>query len=287
MINYNNRIIIGTAQFSNNYGLSKIKNNIPTKHKLLDKALEYKYHGIDTALEYGNAQKIIGSWVIKNKNIPKIYTKISGLGNINELNKMFSKCLEDLKVNKVEALLIHNQSNWRNKSTKLFAEKLINTNQINHIGVSVYDEEAIPDDSLVSILQIPINIFNHNILYSKKIERFINKGGEVHVRSIFLQGLLLMNIDNIPNFLISLKEPLSNFQNLCKNNNIDPLSLCTNFILKRLPNCKLVLGSDSLSQLDGIINKINIEIDDNIIKDALKLGNNYPNKLWDPRSWNN
>ena len=45
MINYNDRIIIGTAQFSNNYGLSKVKNNIPSKHKLLDKALEYKCHG--------------------------------------------------------------------------------------------------------------------------------------------------------------------------------------------------------------------------------------------------
>ena len=89
MINYNDRIIIGTAQFSNNYGLSKVKNNIPSKHKLLDKALEYKCHGIDTALEYGDAQKIIGSWAIKKKYIPKIYTKISGLGNINELNKIY------------------------------------------------------------------------------------------------------------------------------------------------------------------------------------------------------
>ena len=115
MKNYNNRIIIGTAQFSNNYGLSKIKNNIDNKHKLLNKILEYKCHGIDTALEYGNAQKNIGSWIINKKHIPKIYTKISCSGNINESNKMFSKCLKQLKIDKIEALLIHNQNNWKNK----------------------------------------------------------------------------------------------------------------------------------------------------------------------------
>ena len=186
MINYNNRIILGTAQFSNNYGLLKVKNNIQNNHKLLDKIIKYKCHGIDTALAYGKAQQIIGSWLIKKKFTPNIYTKISGSGNLNELTVRFSKCLEDLKINKVEALLIHNQNSWKNNNMKKFSEKLINDEKINRIGISIYDEEAIPDDSLATIIQIPLNIFNHNILYSKKLEKFINKGGEVHVRSIFL-----------------------------------------------------------------------------------------------------
>ena len=286
MINFNDRIIIGTAQFSNNYGLSKIKNNLEEKHNLLNKIMDYKCHGIDTAIQYGDSQKNIGSWILKKNINPRIYTKIPGTGSKNDMDEIFEKCLKELKINKVEALLIHNQNKWKNNNTKSFAENLINTDKIKRIGVSIYDQKAIPEDSLASIIQVPGNIFNYKLLTSKKLERFINKGGEVHVRSVFIQGLILMPPHKIPNYLSKLVEPLKMFHSFCKNYDVNPITLSTSCIFKLVPKCKLVIGIDSIDQLNEIISKTNIEISNDIINKALKIGKQYSSNLWDPRNWN-
>lgn len=285
MVNLNDRIIIGTAQFANNYGLSKIKNNLEEKHDLLNKIMNYKCHGIDTAIQYGQAQENIGSWILKNNIYPKIYTKIPGIGSKNDMENIFKKCLNQLKINKVEGLLIHNQNTWGNNNTKLFAEKLIKSKKINHIGVSIYDQKFIPEDSLASIIQVPGNIFNYKLLTSKKLERFINKGGEVHVRSVFIQGLLLMSPHKIPDYFAKLIKPLKEFHNLCKKNDVNPITLSTGCIFKLIPQCKLVIGIDSIKQLDKIINKTKIQVSDNIVNEALKIGKQYSSNLWDPRNW--
>ena len=64
----NNKIIIGTAQFSNNYGLQNYSNTIKKKFDILNKVVHYKCHGIDTALNYDKSQKNIGNWLSKNSN---------------------------------------------------------------------------------------------------------------------------------------------------------------------------------------------------------------------------
>jgi len=204
---------------------------------------------------------------------------------INDMENIFKKCLNQLKINKVEGLLIHNQNTWGNNNTKFFAEKLIKSKKINHIGVSIYDQKFIPEDSLASIIQVPGNIFNYKLLTSKKLERFINKGGEVHVRSVFIQGLLLMSPHKIPDYFAKLIKPLKEFHNLCKKNDVNPITLSTGCIFKLIPQCKLVIGIDSIEQLDKIINKTKIQVSDNIVNEALKIGKQYSSNLWDPRNW--
>ena len=220
------------------------------------------------------------------KNLyPKIYTKIPGAENKNEMHNIFKKCLKQLKLNKVEGLLIHNQNTWGNNNTKLFAENLIKTKKVNHIGVSIYDQKFIPEDSLASIIQVPGNIFNYKLLTSKKLERFINKGGEVHVRSVFIQGLILMSPNKIPDFFSKLVTPLEVFHTFCKKHDVHPITLSTGCIFKLMPQCKLVIGIDSVEQLDEIINKANMQVSDSIINEALKIGKQYSSSLWDPRNW--
>lgn len=285
MKSINNKIIIGTAQFSDNYGLSIKNTTIKEKKELLDRILHHNCYGIDTALDYGNAQKIIGSWLQNNSNKLKIYTKISGIGDFKKLDKMFLQCLKELNVEKCQALLIHNQKNWKNKNVQLFANKLLSTNKVKQIGVSIYDHELVPSNPEASIIQVPGSIFHQKVLNSKNLKNFIKNGGEVHVRSIFIQGLLLLSPKSLPEYFQVLKEPLKKFHNMCLEYNVNPISISANCILKLIPKCKLVIGVDSKSQLDDIINKINIEVDNEIIYKFLKIGKKYSNNFWDPRNW--
>ena len=285
MKSINNKIIIGTAQFSDNYGLSKNSSNIKEKKKLLDRISHHNCYGIDTALDYGNAQKIIGSWLQNNNNELKIYTKISGIGDSKELDKMFLQCLKELNVEKCQALLIHNQKKWKNKNVQLFANNLLSTNKVKQIGVSIYDYELVPLKSVASIVQVPGSIFNQKVLNSKNLKNFIKNGGEVHVRSIFIQGLILLSPKSLPKYFQAIKEPLEEFHDMCIEYNVNPISISTNCILKLFPKCKLVIGVDSTSQLDDIIKKINIQIDDKIVYKFLEIGKKYSHNFWDPRYW--
>ena len=44
-----------------------------------------------------------------------------------------------------------------------------------------------------NILQVPINIFNHEFINKKFIKLIKLKKIELHVRSIFLQGIIFLN----------------------------------------------------------------------------------------------
>jgi len=282
----NNKIIIGTAQFSNNYGLQNYSNTIKEKFDILNKVIHYKCHGIDTALNYDQSQKNIGNWLSKNSNKIKIYTKIIGKKNIKQMELSFQKCLSELKSENIEGLLFHNQDSIKFKETKLFAEKILNNKKINKIGISIYDSYAIPDNTEINFLQIPGSIFNQKFLKSKKLHKYIDKGGEVHIRSIFIQGLLLTAPHKIPKKLQKLQEPLKKFHMLCNENNFDPITVAAQSIKELIPNFKLVIGIDKPSQFDKVMNKINKKIDQEVIRKAIKIGEKYTDILWDPRNWN-
>tara|TARA_B100000686_G_scaffold331260_1_gene394558 strand:- start:13290 stop:14144 length:855 start_codon:yes stop_codon:yes gene_type:complete len=284
MKNYNQNIILGTAQFSGDYGLG-IFNSNKDKTNLLNKIIKYNCYGIDTALNYKNSQKHIGKWLLNNKNNIKIFTKIKGSKNIKEMKNSFEKCLNELQRDKIEGLMFHNQESINLKETRYLSKYLFEEKKINKIGLSLYDKLAIPNNIDINFIQIPGSIFNQEILKSKKLHYYIKIGGEVHVRSIFIQGLLLMKNENIPKKFYKLKEPLKKFHKLCNENKCHPITLATKSIEEFIPKFKLVLGVDNSRQFDHIIRNINQNIDAKIVKKAIALGEKYKNKLWDPRYW--
>ena len=158
-------------------------------------------------------------------------------------------------------------------------------NLVNFFGLSVYDKSAIPINTNVKILQVPGNIFNQEILTSQELNLYIERGGEVHVRSVFVQGLILMNIENIPINLHELIGPIKLFHNIAKEANVDPISLAIQSVYKLCPQCKLVLGANNNKQLSKTLLKSSNLINNSIVEEVLNMGRKFSNKLWDPRNW--
>ena len=80
-MNLKNKIILGTAQFLNNYGSTN--NSFLSKKecfKILDLALKNNITNFDTAMDY-NSEKILGEFIKINKLEKKvrIHTKIGNL----------------------------------------------------------------------------------------------------------------------------------------------------------------------------------------------------------------
>ena len=132
----------------------------------------------------------------------------------------------------------------------------------------------------IDIIQTSFNLFDKRILkYIKKNK--IKKNIEIHGRSIFLNGLLLMNRKNLPSYFSKWNMHFKKFNYWLKKNNIANIEACLNFGLQNKRINKLIFGVDSAEQLKQIIkiikhNKINFKFP--IFKSANK-------QLIDPRIW--
>ncbi|MEM5627314.1 hypothetical protein AAHB47_28660 [Bacillus wiedmannii] len=51
------------------------------------------------------------------------------------------------------------------------------------------------------MIQVPLNIFDQRLIYSGLLQKLKTKGIEIHARSPYLQGLLLMDAEKIPDYL--------------------------------------------------------------------------------------
>ena len=225
MENKNSKIIIGTAQFIKKYGINNKASRNIDEFKFLDEVYRLGCYGIDTALNYENAQKSIGSWLKDNKYKIKIFTKLTATGKDVTLDFLFKKCLKELNSKKIEGLFMHNQNDWTKKEVQLFASKILDKKLVNYFGLSIYDEHVIPRHPNIKILQVPGNIFNQKILTSEKLNSYIESGGKVHVRSVFVQGLILVKLENIPKNLDELIKPIKLFHSIAKEADVDPISL--------------------------------------------------------------
>jgi len=286
-MNNDKNFIIGTAQIGQIYGLNKVSelNNYKDGVKFIDSAMELGCTMFDTAQAYGNSEKIIGKR--KHINNIKIFTKIPKLKNLNieEINNYFSKSMNDLNVKNIEGLFLHHPNNRNIRNIDTFIKNLLKKNKINQFGLSIYDEKDIFQNDYINLIQIPGNIFNQSILKSKKILNFVNNGGNLLVRSIFIQGLILMDINSIPKHLSPLKNPIKKFQELSRKFGVLPEALAIAVVKELCPSMTPVIGCDNIEQLKHLKIIYNKNIDSTIVNHAIDLGRKFRNDLWDPRLW--
>ncbi len=273
-------ICIGTAQIGSKYGVTNSKEfDLKTVDKFLSLALRDKNNFIDTAHDY-NSEKIIGKY--KKLHKFNVISKIS-LSKIiiNEKNieKKINKILNNLKLKKIYALLIHDSFLFTKNELKYILKLLSNYNSkyFQKIGISIYD----PRDYLrfknineINIIQFPLNVLDQRFI--KLLDDMKKKNIETHARSIFLQGKL---IEDHP----STFADLNMVNNYVKKNKFTKLDFSIKFI-KNLENIdKIVCGFNSIQQYKEVIKSYNKQnIKPKINYSVFKSNNRL---LIDPRKW--
>ena len=279
------KICIGTAQFGISYGVTNKTGrtkNFEVK-KILNLAKLKKINFFDTAEAYGKSQKILGSSGLIN---PKIITKIK-IGNNKKIEPSIKKSIKDLKVKKIYALLVHNPENLLKKNgeynfSKL--EKFKQDNLIKKIGISEYSVKRLKKlikKFKIDIVSFPYNPFDRRLVTTGLIKELKKKKIEIHIRSIFLQGLLLANKKNFPRKLKKWKKILSSFDEISKKKSVSKLKLCLDNAFSLPGVSKITLGVQTKSQLEEILFYLTKQ---NIKKRFFDY--NYIKKLSDPSSWN-
>ncbi len=198
-------MILGTAQLGLNYGISN-KEGQPTldqAHEILEIAHLNGVKILDTAFAYGDSEKFIGKF---NKNCFEIISKLPDFSKVQfvdgnrDISRFLHKSLENTRKKQLYAYLLHSVDNLMVNGESIWRQmqELKNQGFTNKIGYSLYSPKQLDiyfSQFMPDIVQIPMNILDREFQKTGWLKRLKDKGVEIHVRSVFLQGLLLMQYE--------------------------------------------------------------------------------------------
>lgn len=250
-----NKLILGTVQFGLNYGINNTqgKPNKETVFEILSSAHENGIRILDTAELYGNAHVLIGEFHKLNpSNRFQIITKFPH--DFEEtLDQKISTYLSQFNVEILHAILFHSFDSYLNHKEQLGDILKLKKTKFNYLGVSVYTNEQmneVLDDINIDIVQIPFNLFDNLNIKGKLLEKAKAKNKIIHTRSAFLQGLFFMKKDNPNTIRIKLENELNVIKDISLKSSISIGSIALNYCLLQPTIDGVLIGVDSLEQLN-------------------------------------
>jgi aryl-alcohol dehydrogenase-like predicted oxidoreductase len=260
------QLALGCVQFGLSYGITN-NNGLMSEDSIRDilmRTREFDIDLLDTASSYGNAESVLGQIGVSHFNIvTKLpYDKPDNVSLIQWLRCEVSASLVRLRVDKVYGLLFHNISQvFVDSPTTVRAavDALKSTQQVTSIGVSVYSPVELDNVFKVfrpDIVQIPMNAFDRRFEKSGWLDRLNSLEVEVHVRSIYLQGLLLARSEDLPSQFIPWSQTFHSWNEFVRSNKITSTAAAIAAVRSHKIS-RLVVGVQSVSQLNELVTGYN------------------------------
>ena len=188
------RLALGTVQFGLAYGVSNQEGKVSDSElsAILTLARQLGIDTLDTAQAYGDAELRLGTqqtidFTLVNKLAPGV--------KASEVKPLIEHSLQQLRRSRLDGLLLHRS---QDASLELFSalREQQQEGTVGKLGVSVYSPEELAlwlaQGYPLQLVQLPANLLDQRFLRSGWLDRLQDLGCEIHVRSLFLQGLLLM-----------------------------------------------------------------------------------------------
>ncbi|MDA9021343.1 aldo/keto reductase [Gammaproteobacteria bacterium] len=260
------KLCVGSAQFGLNYGINNSQGMVSKEElcKVLSLSLENNINMIDTAHAYGQSEKRLGNNDLSRWNIvTKIPTLNEESYQLGEVNKFVESSLVNMNIDHLYGVLIHDTKNFLDhpKYKTIFSEliDLKKSKVVNKIGLSIYDPTILKrfskeDLQHFDIVQCPFSIADQRILDSDEIVFLKTLGAEIHARSIFLQGLLLMDPKSRPSKFYNFKKWFDCYDEYLYLSGYSQLEACLKFVLHTSLFDRVIIGLDCVDQLSQILN---------------------------------
>tara|TARA_A100001011_G_scaffold399470_1_gene508257 strand:- start:3859 stop:4743 length:885 start_codon:yes stop_codon:yes gene_type:complete len=284
------KLAIGTVQFGLNYGVANkfgIVNPSEVK-KILLLARQFKINLIDTAIGYGESEKIIGKIGILDFNfiskLPAIPANCVDLDTWVE--DSVKNSLTHLGIKSLYGLLLHKPKELLGTSGKQLInalKRIKSKNLVKKIGISIYDPselDLVMHLMKIEIVQAPLNIIDRRLENSGWLSKLNNANIEIHVRSVFLQGLLLMSKQERPYKFNRWSRLWKIWDEWLEDNEITALEATIQYAISVSEISKVIIGVDTKQQLEQII----IASKGALQKNSLEL-NTSDIELLNPTHW--
>jgi len=284
-----NKIALGTAQFGMDYGINNRRGKIPQNElfEILNLAFQSGIDTLDTAHSYGDSETLIGAFSENFKKKIKVVSKLPAC-NPQEVNNIFLSSLEKLKVKSIYGYLIHNFKAYsENPKIWNILETFKSHKQIKKIGFSIYypyELESLLENKVnMDIIQVPYSIFDQRFVpYFPELKK---NGIEVHIRSVFLQGLVFKDPDELDNHFVRVKDKVRKLHLLSSELGISVASLCVDFTILNKFVDKVIVGIDGMDHFREIISSLSYLADVERVINTLSIFKEDDENIILPINW--
>lgn len=286
MVGPGSRIILGAASWGNSYGIANSSGmSSQDLALLLSEASSAGVRAIDTAAAYGQSENLIGT--VNFSRIP-VYTKPRQQGlNPGNLRQRVEESLSRLGEESIEGLTFHSPELLLTNAQDIIPaiDSLVAEGRVNSWGVSVYEPtEAleIAANTSMHYVQAPANIFDQRFLDDEFLRQLENHGIRLQLRSIYLQGALLMSEDSLPSKLSGLRAYLRALEDVSQQVGVTRDVVALNFVAASAPNADLIVGVNSSTQLGELLASSRESLD---VEKIPHFFSGIDRSLTDPRLW--
>ena len=259
----NNRIsklVLGTAQLGMDYGLANIQGKPTEKEacKIVETAWAHGVNCFDTAQAYGNSEIVLGKALkhCRPSSEAKIISKLSPElqpYDTRSIEKSIEATSQNLGVDQLWCLMLH-RFDWLDVWDEGLGQTLVGVKKggaVKYLGVSVYstdDARRALMHSDIQVIQMPCNAWDQRMQVEGIFERAIELNKLCFVRSVYLQGLLVLSPSEVAEKLSVASEVAKKWYELTMKFDLKPAQLSLRFGLSL--NMPLVIGAENVQQVE-------------------------------------
>jgi aryl-alcohol dehydrogenase-like predicted oxidoreductase len=290
-------LVLGTAQLGMPYGIAN-KTGQPDQNEANEIIREAWEHGIcefDTAQGYGTSEEVLGNALLNlgiNKKV-KIITKFHpdlNILNADLVAKAIDNSLLKLKAEKIYGVLLHREEiliNW-DRGLLDIIRQLISAGKIQYAGISVYSpQKALQalNTNKIDILQLPTNILDRRFESAEVFNIADKQGKRVYIRSVYLQGLLLLKETEIPEKMSFVRPVLAKIESVCNEMGLSSQELAIGYIKSAFPNARIIFGAEKREQIRENILAWEKQYSNLLIDKVRRVFNNCEERVLNPTLW--
>lgn len=242
---------LGTVQFGQPYGMSNTHGQVTRAEAaaILARAAAAGIGILDTAANYGESESVLAAL---DTTPFRIVTKTIGIKN--GVDAVVARAKQSAMALKADTLLVHAASDLADTALWPALQALKAQGVFHRIGISAYvadDPVALAARFRPDVMQLPFSLLDQRLLADGALARLREMGVELHARSLFLQGLLLMQAP--PEKLKSAAPHLARLRATLSAAGTTPLAAALGFVLARPEIALGLVGVTSVGELEQII----------------------------------
>lgn len=240
---------LGTVQFGLPYGVSNRTGQVSraAAARILAQASQGGIRHLDTAADYGTAEEVLAELLTPGTDaVITTKTPRFAIGRDQVLARV-NRSLDRFEPFGLDTLLVHNAADLTlDGADAIWADlkALKAQGRVRRIGISCYiddNPQALGERFAPDVIQAPLSILDQRLIESGQLAALQSRGIAVQARSLFLQGLIFMNVDQLPPNLQRHRDSLAAFHARLNAAGISPLVAAIQFA-RRVPglDCCLV-----------------------------------------------
>lgn len=290
------RLGLGTVQWGLDYGVAN-QSGRPSDEVvkgILARAKQAGANLLDTAAAYGEAEDVIGrlreadAFPVVTKTLPFDQKSSGDSDRVERVVKGVRHSLSRLRRESVDGLLVHHCDELFGAHGQMLWERLSELKMegcVQRLGVSVYSPDQLTrllDLFPLDLVQLPFNVFDQRFLTAGLFDRLKRTGVEVHIRSAFLQGVLLMPEGQLPSFLAGLAPIHEHWRRETVALGMSIVGGALGFCLQHPAVSRVIVGCDTIEQAETLFDAVSesyVELPD------FERFHISDTKLIDPRKW--